>query len=139
MRTTYLGAHALPPEFGHDPDGYIDAVVEWLPVLRDEGLVDAVDAFCEGIGFTPDQVRRVFDAARALDLPVKLHADQLSDLGGAGIVADFGGLSADHVEHTGEAGAIRRRASPSARPRGPEGAGIPASPPLPRAPSPHPL
>ena len=104
VRTTYLGAHALPPEFGHDPDGYIDAVIEWLPILKDEGLVDAVDAFCEGIGFTPGQVRRVFDAARALDVPVKLHADQLSDLGGAGIVADFSGLSADHVEHTGEAG-----------------------------------
>ncbi|HET8818878.1 MAG TPA: imidazolonepropionase [Xanthomonadaceae bacterium] len=104
VRTTYLGAHALPPEFGHDPEGYIDAVVEWLPMLLDEGLVDAVDAFCEGIGFTPDQVRRVFDAARLLGIPVKLHADQLSDLGGAGIVADFGGLSADHVEHTGEAG-----------------------------------
>ncbi|MEG3194019.1 imidazolonepropionase, partial [Lysobacter sp. D1-1-M9] len=71
-----------------------------LPRLHDEGLVDAVDAFCEGIGFDPAQTRRVFDAARALGLPVKLHADQLSDLGGAGLVAEFGGLSADHVEHT---------------------------------------
>ena len=104
VRTTYLAAHALPPEFEGRPDAYIDAVVDWLPVLHGEGLVDAVDAFCEGIGFTPAQVRRVFDAARALGLPVKLHADQLSDLGGAGIVAQYGGLSADHVEHTGEAG-----------------------------------
>ena len=104
VRTTYLGAHALPPEFDRQPDAYIDAVVRWLPELHAEGLVDAVDAFCEGIGFTPEQVRRVFDAARALDLPVKLHADQLSDLDGAGIVADYRGLSADHVEHTGERG-----------------------------------
>ena len=104
VRTTYLGAHALPPEFDRQPDAYIDAVVRWLPALHAEGLVDAVDAFCEGIGFTPEQVRRVFDAARALDLPVKLHADQLSDLDGAGIVADYRGLSADHVEHTGERG-----------------------------------
>ena len=104
VRTTYLAAHALPPEFAGRPDAYVDAVVDWLRVLHGEGLVDAVDAFCEGIGFSPDQVRRVFDAARALGLPVKLHADQLSDLGGAGIVAAYGGLSADHIEHTGEAG-----------------------------------
>lgn len=102
VRTTYLGAHALPPEFAGDPDGYIDAVVAWLPRLRDEGLVDAVDAFCEGIGFTPAQTRRVFDAACALGVPVKLHADQLSDLGGAALVAGYGGLSADHVEYTGD-------------------------------------
>ncbi|MFH2078395.1 MAG: amidohydrolase family protein, partial [Pseudomonadota bacterium] len=68
--------------------------------LHEEGLVDAVDAFCEGIGFTPDQTRRVFEAARALGLPVKLHADQLSDLGGAALTAEFGGLSADHIEWT---------------------------------------
>lgn len=102
VRTTYLGAHALPPEFLGDPDGYIDAVIAWLPRLHAEGLVDAVDAFCEGIGFTPAQTRRVFDAAQALGLPVKLHADQLSDLGGAALVAGYGGLSADHVEYTGE-------------------------------------
>ena len=102
VRTTYLAAHALPPEFAGDPDGYIDAVIAWMPRLRDEALVDAVDAFCEGIGFSPAQTRRVFDAARALDLPVKLHADQLSDLGGAALVAEYGGLSADHVEHTGD-------------------------------------
>jgi imidazolonepropionase len=102
VRTTYLGAHALPPEFAGRADAYIDAVVDWLPTLHAEGLVDAVDAFCEGIGFTPAQTRRVFDAARALGLPVKLHADQLSDLGGAALAAEFGGLSADHVEYTSE-------------------------------------
>lgn len=100
VRTTCLAAHALPPEFSGRPDDYIDAVIGWLPRLHGEGLVDAVDAFCEGIGFSPEQTRRVFEAARALDLPVKLHADQLSDLGGAALVAEFGGLSADHVEHS---------------------------------------
>ncbi|GGK01311.1 imidazolonepropionase [Luteimonas terricola] len=104
VRTTFLGAHALPPEFAGDPDGYIDAVCDWLPRLHAEGLVDAVDAFCERIGFTAAQTRRVFEAARALGLPVKLHADQLSDGEGAALVAEFGGLSADHVEHTSEAG-----------------------------------
>lgn len=100
VRTTYLAAHALPAEFAGNADGYIDAVVEWLPRLHAEGLIDAVDAFCEGIGFTPAQTRRVFDAARTLGLPVKLHADQLSDLGGAALVAEFDGLSADHVEYS---------------------------------------
>jgi imidazolonepropionase len=100
VRTTYLAAHALPPEFRDRADDYITAVCEWLPRLHREGLVDAVDAFCEGIGFTPAQTRCVFDTARALGLPVKLHADQLSDLGGAALAAEFGGLSADHVEHT---------------------------------------
>ena len=98
VRTTFLGAHALPPEFANDAEGYIEAAIDWLRTLHAEGLVDAVDAFCEGIGFTPAQTRRVFAAANALGLPVKLHADQLSDLGGAGLVAEFGGLSADHVE-----------------------------------------
>jgi imidazolonepropionase len=100
VRTTYLAAHALPPEFKERADDYIAAVCEWLPRLHAEGLVDAVDAFCEGIGFTPAQTRCVFDAARALGLPAKLHADQLSDLGGAALAAEFDGLSADHVEHT---------------------------------------
>jgi len=100
VRTTYLAAHALPPEFKDRADDYITAVCEWLPRLHGEGLVDAVDAFCEGIGFSPAQTRRVFEAGRALGLPVKLHADQLSDLGGAGLVAEFDGLSADHVEYT---------------------------------------
>lgn len=110
VRTTFLGAHALPPEFAGRADDYIDAVIDWLPRLHAEGLVDAVDAFCEGIGFTPAQTRRVFEAARALDLPVKLHADQLSDLGGAALVAEFGGLSADHVEYTNDA-AVRAMAA----------------------------
>jgi imidazolonepropionase len=100
VRTTFLGAHALPPEFPGNPDGYIDAVVDWLPRLHAQGLVDAVDAFCERIGFTLAQTMRVFEAARALGLPVKLHADQLSEGGGAALVAQFGGLSDDHVEHT---------------------------------------
>lgn len=100
VRTTYLAAHALPPEFAGNPDGYIDAAVQWLPLLHAEGLIDAVDAFCEGIGFTPEQTRRMFEAARALGVPVKLHADQLSDLGGGALTAAFDGLSADHVEHT---------------------------------------
>lgn len=109
VSTTFLGAHALPPEYAGRADDYIDAVMDWLPRLHAEGLVDAVDAFCEGIGFSPAQTRRVFEAARALGLPVKLHADQLSDLGGAALVAEFGGLSADHVEHTNEA-AVRAMA-----------------------------
>ena len=104
VRTTFLGAHALPPEFAGDAEGYIDAVCSWLPLLHAEGLVDAVDAFCERIGFTHAQTRRVFEAARALGLPVKLHADQLSDGEGAALVAEFRGLSADHVEHTSAAG-----------------------------------
>ena len=102
VRTTYLGAHALPPEYAGDGDAYINAAIEWLGILHEEGLVDAVDAFCEGIGFTPAQTRRMFEAAQLLDLPVKLHADQLSDLGGAALVADFDGLSADHIEHSSE-------------------------------------
>ena len=104
VRTTFLGAHALPPEFAGRADAYIDAVCDWLPRLHGEGLVDAVDAFCERIGFDAAQTRRVFEAARTLGLPVKLHADQLSDGGGAALVAGFGGLSADHVEHTSAAG-----------------------------------
>lgn len=104
--TTFLGAHALPPEADGDTDAYIDLVCrEMLPALAGEGLCDAVDAFCEGIAFSPDQVRLVFDAARAAGLPVRLHADQLSDLGGAALAADHGALSADHLEFTGEAGA----------------------------------
>jgi imidazolonepropionase len=102
VRTTYLGAHALPPEFAGRTDAYIEQVCAWLPQLHAEGLVDAVDAFCEGIGFTPTQTRRVFAAARELGLPVKLHADQLSDLGGAALCAEVGALSADHIEWTSE-------------------------------------
>jgi imidazolonepropionase len=100
VRTTFLGAHALPPEFANDADSYIDQVCAWLPRLHGEGLVDAVDAFCERIGFDAAQTRRVFAVARALGLPVKLHADQLGDGGGAALAAEFGALSADHVEYT---------------------------------------
>jgi imidazolonepropionase len=99
VRTTCLSAHALPPEFDGRPDAYIDAVCAWLPGLHAEGLVDAVDAFCETIAFSPAQTRRVFDAARALGLPVKLHAEQLSDNGGAALAASYGALSCDHLEH----------------------------------------
>lgn len=102
VRTTFLGAHALPPEYSGRADEYIDAVCKWLPQLHAEGLVDAVDAFCERIAFDAMQTRRVFEAARALGLPVKLHADQLSDGHGAALVAEFDGLSADHVEYTSE-------------------------------------
>ena len=105
IRTTFLGAHALPPEFAGDPDGYIDFICRlMLPAVAAEGLADAVDAFCEGIGFTPAQTRRVFEAARAHGLPVKLHAEQLSNLHGAALAAEFGALSADHLEHLDEAG-----------------------------------
>ncbi|SMH62143.1 imidazolonepropionase [Azospirillum agricola] len=105
VRTTFLGAHALPPEFRSDPDGYIGQVVgTTLPAVAAAGLADAVDAFCEGIGFSVAQTRRVFEAARAHGLPVKLHAEQLSNLGGARLVAEYGGLSADHIEHLDEAG-----------------------------------
>ncbi|MBX3566705.1 MAG: imidazolonepropionase [Rhizobiaceae bacterium] len=106
IRTTLLAAHALPPEFAGDKDGYISRVVdEILPAIAAEGLADAVDGFCEGIAFSPEQIARVFDAARAFGLPVKLHADQLSNLGGAALAARYGALSADHVEYTDEAGA----------------------------------
>ena len=105
IATTFLGAHALPPEFKDDPDSYIDLVCrEMIPAVAAEGLADAVDAFCEGIGFTPEQTRRVFEAARAHGLPVKLHAEQLSNLNGAALAAGFGALSADHLEHLDDAG-----------------------------------
>ena len=105
VRTTFLGAHALPPEFAGRADDYIASVCAMLPRLHAQGLVDAVDAFCETIGFTPAQTRRVFEAARALGLPVKLHAEQLSDSGGAELAAGYGALSSDHLEWLGEAGA----------------------------------
>ncbi|WP_425261260.1 imidazolonepropionase [Rubrivivax sp. RP6-9] len=98
VRTTCLAAHALPPEFDGRADAYIDAVCQWLPALQQQGLVDAVDAFCERIAFSPAQTQRVFDAARALGLPVKLHAEQLSDQGGAALAARSGALSCDHLE-----------------------------------------
>ena len=100
VATTFLGAHALPPEYQDRPDAYIEYVTgEVLPALAAEGLVDAVDAFCESIAFSPAQVARVFDAANELDIPVKIHAEQLSDLGGARLAAGYGALSADHLEY----------------------------------------
>ena len=106
VRTSFLGAHALPPEEG-DKDRYIDLVCQkMLPVVAQAGLADAVDAFMEGIAFSRAQTARVFAAARALGLPVKLHADQLSNLGGAALAAEFSALSADHLEHTDEEGVL---------------------------------
>jgi imidazolonepropionase len=104
VRCTSLAAHALPGEFAGRPDAYLDAACAWLPVLQAEGLVDAVDAFCENIGFTPAQTRRMFEAARALGLPVKLHAEQLSDQGGAALAAGFRALSCDHLEYLSDDG-----------------------------------
>lgn len=106
VSTTYLAAHALPPEYKSHlqdrADDYIEQVCEWLPILYAEGLVDAVDGFCENIAFSSDQIRRVFEVARSLDLPVKLHAEQLSDIGGSALVAEYKGLSSDHLEHLSE-------------------------------------
>jgi imidazolonepropionase len=105
--TTFLGAHALPPEAKGDKDAYIAGVCdEMIPAIAREGLADAVDAFCEGIAFSPEQVARVFEAAQKHGLRVKLHADQLSDLHGAALAARFNALSADHIEHTDEAGVM---------------------------------
>ena len=105
VKTTLLAAHALPPEYADRADAYIDYVCgETIPAAAREGVADAVDAFCETIGFTAQQTRRVFEAARAHGLPVKLHADQLSDTEGARLAADFGALSADHLEYTNDAG-----------------------------------
>ncbi|MET0331355.1 MAG: imidazolonepropionase [Dyella sp.] len=104
VRTTFLGLHALPTEYAAERAAYVAEVCRMLPVLAAEGLVDAVDAFCETIGFTPAETRQVFTQARALGLPVKLHAEQLSDQRGAALVAEFGGLSADHLEHLSEEG-----------------------------------
>lgn len=105
VRTSFLGAHAIPSEFKGDPDAYLSKVC--LPALEAahaEGLVDAVDGFCEGIAFSPDQIARVFDKAAFLGLPVKLHAEQLSNLGGSALAARYGALSADHLEYLDEAG-----------------------------------
>ena len=99
VRTTSLAAHALPPEFEGRQDDYVDALIAWLPAQVEAGLVDAVDAFCENIGFTPAQVERIFAAATRLGLAVKLHAEQLSNQGGAVLAARFGALSCDHLEH----------------------------------------
>jgi imidazolonepropionase len=99
VATTFLGAHAVPPEFAGRVDDYVAEVCAMMPLLAEQGLVDAVDAFCERIGFSNAQTERVFQAAAALGLPVKLHAEQLSDQRGAELVARYKGLSADHLEH----------------------------------------
>ena len=104
--TTFLGAHAVPPDYKGRADAYLDQVA--IPTMRlahEEGLIDAVDAFCEGIAFSPAQVERLFTAAKSLGLPVKLHAEQLSNLGGAALAARHGALSADHLEYLDEDGA----------------------------------
>ncbi|RWL49254.1 MAG: imidazolonepropionase [Mesorhizobium sp.] len=106
VRATCLAAHALPPEAKGDKDAFIDLVAGTiLPQVAAEKLADAVDGFCEGIAFSPEQMARVFDKAKALGLPVKLHADQLSNLHGAALAARYGALSADHLEYTDEEGA----------------------------------
>lgn len=103
--TSYLGAHALPPEFKDNRAGYVDLICkEVLPAVAEARLADAVDAFCEGIAFSVDETRRVFEAAKAHGLPVKLHAEQLSNLGGARMAAGFGALSVDHIEYLDQAG-----------------------------------
>jgi imidazolonepropionase len=105
IRTTFLGAHAMPPEMAGDKTAYIDAVCHrMLPAIAEEGLADAVDAFCETIAFSPEETARVFAAAQALGLPLRLHADQLTNLHGAALAAEFGALAADHLEFTDEDG-----------------------------------
>jgi imidazolonepropionase len=102
--TSFLGAHALPPEANGDKERYIDEVCAMVPAIARDNLADAVDAFCEGIAFSPPQTARVFNAAAAAGLPVKLHADQLSNLHGAALAAEHGALSADHLEYTDDDG-----------------------------------
>ncbi len=105
VQTSLLAAHAIPPEYKSRADAYIDIVVsQIIPAVRKANLADAVDGFCEGIAFSPAQIRRVFEKARAVDLPVKLHAEQLSDLKGAVLAAEFGALSCDHLEYLQEDG-----------------------------------
>ncbi|CAN7686015.1 imidazolonepropionase [Pseudorhodoferax sp. LjRoot39] len=108
VRTTFLGAHALPPEYAQRKDGsqdYVDLLCrEMLPALHAEGLVDAVDVFCERIAFSLAETEQVFQAAQALGIPVKLHAEQLSDMGGAALAARYGALSCDHIEHLSQEG-----------------------------------
>ena len=105
VRSTFLGAHALPPEYTGRGSDYIDLVCqEMMPALHAEGLIDAVDVFCERIAFSLEETERVFQAAQRLGLPVKLHAEQLSDMGGAALAARYGALSCDHIEHLSQAG-----------------------------------
>ena len=105
IKNTFLGAHAVPPEFANDAEAYIDSVVAMMAPLKAEGLIDAVDAFCDRIGFTYAQTERVFQEAQRLDLPVKLHAEQLTDSHGASLAAKYGALSCDHLEWLSEEGA----------------------------------
>ncbi|APW44715.1 imidazolonepropionase [Rhodoferax saidenbachensis] len=112
VRTTFLGAHALPPEYAGRSQDYIDVVCnEMLPALAAEGLVDAVDVFCERIGFSLAETEQVFKAAKALGLPVKLHAEQLSDMGGSALAARYGALSCDHIEHLSAEGIATMKAA----------------------------
>ena len=105
VRTTFLGAHAVPPEFAGRAYDYLAEVLRMMPILHAEGLIDAVDAFCEHIAFSTAQIRQLFEAAQALGLPVKLHAEQLSDSGGAQLAAEFKALSCDHLEWLSATGA----------------------------------
>ena len=112
VQTTFLGAHALPPEFKGRQADYIEQVIEeMMPAVAESGAADAVDAFCESIGFTAAETEAVFKSAQAHDLPVKLHAEQLSDLGGAALAARFGALSADHLEFVSEDGVLAMAAA----------------------------
>ena len=112
VQTTFLGAHALPPEFKGRQADYIEQVIEeMMPAVAESGTADAVDAFCESIGFTAAETEAVFKSAQAHDLPVKLHAEQLSDLGGAALAARFGALSADHLEFVSEDGVLAMAAA----------------------------
>jgi imidazolonepropionase len=112
VRTTFLGAHALPPEYAGRSQAYIDLVCqEMLPALVQEGLVDAVDVFCERIAFTLAETEQVFQAAQKLGVPVKLHAEQLSDMGGAALAARYGALSCDHIEHLSAQGIAAMQAT----------------------------
>ena len=114
IRTTLLAAHAIPPEFRNDANSYVDLICdEILPMAAERGIADAVDAYCETIAFSEAQVARVFEKARQLGLPVKLHADQLSDSGGAALAAKFAALSADHLEYTSTAGVAALAAAQS--------------------------
>lgn len=107
VQTTFLGAHAVPAEFKGRSGDYVDLVCgPMLDAIAEQNLADAVDVFCEGIAFSPEETARVFTAAKARGLPVKIHAEQLSNLGGAALAAGFGALSADHLEHLDEAGVI---------------------------------
>ncbi|WP_020592274.1 imidazolonepropionase [Kiloniella laminariae] len=102
VQTSYLAAHTVPEEFHGDGDGYINSVIDKLSVLKELNLADAIDGFCEGIAFNPAQIEKLFKAAQKLGFDLKLHADQLSDLGGAGLAARYGALSADHLEYSSE-------------------------------------